>query len=147
MIQCFLSRNPFGWINLEHFGEQVECLLFHEGHAVAQLVFVPLGVIVSEVGQFGDSRPGVFVGGADALENLVDLVDLGVAHKKRVPLLHFRHDAADRPHVDASVLVLTAQQDFGRPVPQGHYFVCLRPRGEALRPRQAEVRQFDCHAA
>ena len=32
-------------------------------------------------------------------------------------MLYYRHDAADRPHVDGAGVVGGAQQDLGRPVP------------------------------
>lgn len=73
----------------------------------------------------------------------MNLVYLRVTHVQRVPLLHFNHDAPDRPDIHPSVLVLAAEQYLRRALPQGHHFVRLRPRREPLCPCQPKVGQFD----
>jgi len=59
-------------------------------------------------------------------------------------LLHLDHDAADGPNIDTAVLVLTAHQNFRRPLPQRNNLVRLRPGREAVCPCESEVSQFHC---
>jgi hypothetical protein len=59
-------------------------------------------------------------------------------------LVHLDHDAADRPNIDPAVLVLTAHQNFRRPLPQCHHLVRIWPGREAVCPCESEVSQFHC---
>lgn len=108
-----------------------------------QCVGLPLREVAAPVGQFAYVRPGDVVRRAERVEDLVDLVDLRVADKQRVALLHLCHDAPDRPDVDSPVIVLAPQQDLGSALPECDDFVSVGPGREGVGPGQAEVGQLD----
>ena len=57
-------------------------------------------------------------------------------------MFYYRHDAADRPHVDGAGVVGGAQQDLGRAVPARAHVVRVGRRGADL-ARKPEVRDLN----
>lgn len=57
-----------------------------------------------------------FGGRAKHLDNLLELVDLGVAHEGGSAVDHLNQDAAGGPHVDLGGVVSCTEDKFGGPV-------------------------------
>ncbi len=55
---------------------------------------------------------------------------------------HLVENATDAPHVDGGRVLGRAQQDVGRPVPEGDHFVRVGLRGNGFGAREAEIRQL-----
>ena len=96
-----------------------------------------------EVRQLEGVRPVAFVGRAEGLEDLENLIDLTVAHEQRPLLSHLSKDAASRPEVNAEGVVLLAEQDLGAAVPESNHLVSVRFDGKPERSRKSEVGQLN----
>ena len=51
--------------------------------------------------------------------------------------MHLDEDAGHAPDVEGGVVVGGAEEDVGRPVPQGHHLVRVRVRGDGFRASEA----------
>jgi hypothetical protein len=61
-----------------------------------------------------------------------ELLELGVARKKRLLADHLCKDATDAPHVDRRGVVSATEENLGRPVPKCHDLHIGNEKGEEL---------------
>lgn len=78
----------------------------------------PFGEAGLEVREAGDTRPVSLGRGTKDAEDLEDFVDFGVAREERLACGHLSEDATNRPHVDASAVLTSAEKDLGCTVPK-----------------------------
>ena len=122
---------------------------------VVQVVQDVLGVVRSDpsgeggipVLELGASGPYVLGGGPELAEDLVELVDLGIAGEQGALGHHLDEDGADGPHVDGGGVGLRSEEDFGRAVPQGNDLVGEGSDGGAEGPGQTKVGQLEASVA
>ena len=118
---------------------------------VVQVVQDVLGVVRSDpsgeggipVLERGASGPNLLGGGAELTEDLVELVDLGIAGEQGSLGDHLDEDGADGPDVDGGRVGLRSEENFGRAVPKGNDLVGQRSDGGAEGPGQAKVGQLE----
>jgi hypothetical protein len=79
----------------------------------------------------------------DAPENLEDFVNLGIAREQGLARAHLGEDAADGPHVDACRVLATAEQDFGRAIPQGDDLVRVGAQGHAKGAGETKIGELE----
>ena len=60
------------------------------------------------------------------LEYFENLIYFGVANEESFSLCHLGEDATNAPYVDGRGVLLAAEQDLRRPVPQGNHLVRIR---------------------
>lgn len=77
--------------------------------------------------------------GKDLLENLEDLVNLGISWEKRFSCAHLSKDAADRPHIHARGVLTASEQDFWAAVPQCDDFVGVRSQWHSEGTSEPEI--------
>ena len=82
-------------------------------------------------------------GGAERAEDLVELVDLAVSRPEGPAVDHLGEDDADRPHVDGARVLLGAEEDLRRAVPQRDDLVCVRAQRHGEGAREAKVGEFE----
>lgn len=96
-----------------------------------------------EVLQLQCVGPVLAGGGTQHLENLEDLIDLGIAHKQRSPLHHLGKDAASGPKVNTESVGLLTEQNFGAAVPESNDFMGVGLDGESKSAGKTKVSQLD----
>lgn len=74
-------------------------------------------------GKGGDAGPGAFAGCAHEAEDFLKLVFVGSAGEKGATGVHFRHDAAGGPDVDAGIVGAGSEEDVRGAVPEGYDFI------------------------
>lgn len=75
------------------------------------------------------------------MEDLLDFVS--VAHEEGLSGEHLNEDAANRPDVNSSCVLLLPEEYFWGPVPQGFYFVCEGLLGDHYQSGEAKVCDFN----
>lgn len=94
-------------------------------------------------GELADAGPGAFGGGAHDAEDLLELVFVGGSREEGAAGVHFGHDAAGGPDVDAGVVGAGAEEDVRGAVPEGDDLVGEGVDGDAKGAREAEVRELE----
>lgn len=74
-------------------------------------------------GVLGDAGPGTLGWRAHDAEDANELVFVGGSREEGPAGVHFRHDAAGGPDVDAGVVCSGPEKDIGGPVPESNDFV------------------------
>ena len=92
--------------------------------------------------QLGQPGPRLLRGSAKHLEDLVDLLELVLPGQDRPLQEQLGEDAADGPHVHRRAVVLRAQQQLRRAVPERDHPVGQLAARVVKWPRQAEIRQL-----
>ena len=92
--------------------------------------------------ELADTRPGALRGRAHYAEDLLELVFIRGAGEEGAAGVHFCHDAAGGPDVDAGVVGAGAEEDVGGAVPEGDDFVGEGVDGDAEGAGEAEVGEF-----
>ena len=92
--------------------------------------------------KLGDARPGAFRGGPHETKDLLELVFVGGAWEERTSRIHFCHDAAGGPHVDAGIISAAAEKDVRCTVPEGDDFVGEGVDRDAIGASKAEITQL-----
>ena len=123
---------PLPGVHLQHLLQKVQPLLvdLSEIPSLDGLQVVNLGEFHAD--EFGILQKVLVVlrnQGAKALLNQIELVQVILSREKRLPVYHFSHDAANRPNIDGFVVVISANQKFGRSVPAGGHVVGHDPVG------------------
>ena len=143
MFQCLTGRDPLGRVQRDHRHDEV-ALRVGETREHFLGGFPPeLREGGLEVGQFLDPGPGLGGRGPVELEDLKYLINLTVSKEERALLDQLGEDAADGPHIHAERVLLLAEQDFGRTVPEGLHLVRERLDGDRKRAREPEVADLD----
>ena len=101
---------------------------------------MPPGLIL---GESGDAGPGALAGRAHQPEDFLELVFVCGAGEEGAAGVHFRHDAAGGPDVDAGVVGAGTEQDVRGAVPEGDDFVGESIDWDAERSRETEVGEFE----
>ena len=73
--------------------------------------------------KLGDSGPGALAGCAHQSEDLLKLVFVCGAREERAAGVHFSHDTAGGPNVDAGVVGTGAEKYVGRSIPECDDFI------------------------
>jgi hypothetical protein len=102
-----------------------------------------LGEAWLEVFQFEGIGPVVLIGSTEHLENLENLINLRVTHKKRPALNHLSKDASSGPKVNTQSICLLAEQNFGAAVPEGNDFMSVRFNWESKSAGKAKISQLN----
>ena len=143
MAQRILGTNPHLRSELQHPAEQIEAQLIDLRQNQPQIlrgVDVEIRLILWKL---ADAGPGPLRRGAHETEDFLELVFVGGAGEERAARVHFRHDAAGRPDVDAGVVGARAEQDVRRAVPERDHFVAERVDGDAERSCQPEIGKLE----
>mmetsp|Transcript_36102 Transcript_36102/g.93777 ORF Transcript_36102/g.93777 Transcript_36102/m.93777 type:complete len:558 (-) Transcript_36102:101-1774(-) len=143
VLQRVERRDALAGLVHQHALQQVQAQRVQHGQRAGQRLRAPLGEVVLEVRELAHVGPRGLVGGAQHAEDVEDLVDLAVAGEERAAADHLRKDAADGPDVNRRGVVLGAQEDLGRAVPQRDHLVGVRAHGDAEGAREAKVRQLE----
>jgi hypothetical protein len=109
---------------------------------LVQVLGFPLGKLVP-VAQSRDARPDVLPGRAEQLEDVEELLELGVAGEERLLPRELGEDAPDGPDVHRGGVVRAAQQNFGSSVPQRDDLVRVRFNRHGEGASEAEVGNLD----
>lgn len=94
-------------------------------------------------GEGGDAGPRTLAGGAHEAEDFLELVFVGGAREKGPAGVHFGHDAAGGPDVDAGVVGARTEQDIGSAIPEGDDFVGEGVDGDAKGSRKTEIGELE----
>ena len=119
MSQRLLGRDTHLRPQLQHATQQVEPERVDLGENQAQVlcgVDVGIGLVF---GELGDARPGTLRGRSHQAEDFLELVFVGCAGEEGSAGVHFGHDAASGPDVDAGIVGAAAEEDVGSAVPEG----------------------------
>mmetsp|Transcript_311 Transcript_311/g.570 ORF Transcript_311/g.570 Transcript_311/m.570 type:complete len:245 (+) Transcript_311:200-934(+) len=130
----------------EHLLHEVEACVVEPvslRHCLTERPRLPLGEVCLEVGQLRDTLPQALVGRTEQPEDFEDLIDLGVTREHRVASDHLGDDGANRPHVDRARILLCAEQDLGRTVPERDHLVRVRAQRHRESARESKVRQLE----
>mmetsp|Transcript_12080 Transcript_12080/g.30515 ORF Transcript_12080/g.30515 Transcript_12080/m.30515 type:complete len:653 (-) Transcript_12080:267-2225(-) len=131
VLQRVERRDALAGLVHQHALQQVQAQRVQHGQRAGQRLRAPLGEVVLEVRELAHVGPRGLVGGAQHAEDVEDLVDLAVAGEERAAADHLRKDAADGPDVNGRGVVLGAQEDLGRAVPQRDHQLRHRRRRDA----------------
>lgn len=101
---------------------------------------MPAGLVL---GEGGDAGPGALAGRAHETENLLQLVLVRGAGEEGAAGVHFGHDAAGGPDVDAGVVGARAEEDIRGAVPEGNDLIGEGVDGDAEGPRKTEIGEFE----
>ena len=107
-----------------------------------QVLLLPLRELVP-VAQARDARPDALAGRAEQLEDVQQLLQLGVAREQRLLARELGEDGAHGPHVHGRGVVAPAQQNLRRAVPQRDDLVRVRLHRHGKRASQPEIRNLD----
>ena len=143
MLHRHAARNPLVRLQRHSARQQVQPVLVQVLRVLRQGQTLPLGEGGLEVRQLQRCGPVALIRGALDLEDFEYLVDFRVAREKRLSLSHLSKDAADRPNVDRSGILLLAEEDLGSSVPKGHNLVSVGLDRQAEGARQTEICEFD----
>lgn len=143
-----LRAHTTSWIKHQKRVEQIKALLAQhlDTIRVDQLIVLlalPLGEGRLVVWERCHARPILLTRRTEQTENLEDLVNFGVAREEGLAGSHFGEDAADTPHVDAGAVLASAEQDFGRAVPEGDDLVGICAERDAKGAGKTEVSDFE----
>jgi hypothetical protein len=94
-------------------------------------------------GELRDSGPGALRGCAHDAEDAHQLVFIGCAGEERAAAVHFCHDAAGGPDVDAGVVGAGAEEDVWGAVPQRDDFVGEGVDGDAEGSGETEICELE----
>ncbi len=90
-------------------------------------------------GELGDPWPGAFRWSAHNAEDTDELVFVGGAGEERASGVHFCHDAAGGPDIDAGVVGAGAEEDVRGAVPEGYDFVGECVNGDSEGSGKTEI--------
>jgi hypothetical protein len=128
-LQHSLQQINAAGINLREDLPQVLCSI----HLKVLLVFRELG----------DAGPGAFRWSTHDAEDADELVFVGGAGEERAARVHFCHDAASGPDVDAGVVGPGAKENVGGAVPEGYNFVGESVNGDSECSGETEIRKLE----
>lgn len=140
--ECLVGAVPHLRPQLEHPAQQIQPNLVHlrEDHAqVLRGVDVPIRLVFREL---RNPRPGPLRRGPHQAEDFLQLVFVGGAGKERPSRIHFRHDAAGGPDVDAGIIRPTAEEDVRSSIPERHDLVRKRVDRNPKSAGKAKIGQF-----
>ncbi len=143
MPQRLERRDPHLRSQLQHPTDQIQADLIdlRQEHAqVLRGVDVEVGLVF---GKLADAGPGAFRRRAHDAEDLLELVLVRGAGEEGAARVHFGHDAAGGPDVDAGVVGARAEEDVRGAVPEGDDFVGEGVDGDAEGAGEAEVGEFE----
>lgn len=143
MTQRLECRYPHLRSQLQHPRDQIQPHLIDLRKEHAQIlgrVDVEIGLVF---GKLADSRPGAFGGSTHNAEDFLKLVFVGGAGEEGAAGVHFGHDAAGGPDVDAGVVCAGAEEDVRGAVPEGDDLVGEGVNGDAEGAREAEVGELE----
>ena len=143
MPQRLERRDPHLRSQLQHATDEIQADLIdlRQEHAqVLRGVDVEVGLVF---GELADAGPGAFRGRAHDAEDLLELVLVRGAGEEGAARVHFGHDAAGGPDVDAGVVGARAEEDIRGAVPEGDDFVGEGVDGDAEGAGEAEVGEFE----
>jgi hypothetical protein len=93
--------------------------------------------------ELGDAGPGAFRWSTHDAEYADKLVFVGSAGEEGAAGVHFCHDAASGPDVDAGVVGAGAKEDIRGAVPEGYDFVREGVNGDSEGSGETEIRQLE----
>jgi len=147
VVYSLLCADASSGVVNEHALQQIQTVLPENLDAICVdhlviLLPLPLREAALEVWEGRHTRPVGFGRSAENAEDLEDLVDLGVTWEERLAGSHLGEDAANGPHVDASGVLATTEQNFGRAVPEGNDFVGVSAERNTKSASQTEISQL-----
>ena len=102
-----------------------------------------------EGGQCGELGPDAVIGGAQQVDDQLQLVDLRLAGQERLVGQELPQDAAAAPHVQGRGLGPRVEEQLRGPIPEGHHLRRHGLEGQAVVASQSEVGNLDaalvCH--
>lgn len=87
------------------------------------------------------------IGEGHVLEDLEDLVNLGITREERLAGAHLSKDASNRPHVNTRRVLTSTQQNLWRAIPQSDNLVRVCAQGDAERAGKTEISQLEVSLA
>ena len=98
---------------------------------------------LDEVGEGGDPRPALLRGGAKCLEDLWQLVKVGVAGQEGNSEQELCQNAPHRPDVNSNTIALCTKEKFWASVPSGHNHMSHCSIGGSKVLGQPEITEFE----
>lgn len=145
VLERLASRDTLGRLVDEHLGDEVERLRIGAAellHRLRQRLLGPLREGRLVVGERADTGPRLLSRRTQLTEDAKQLIDLGVAREERLLGDHLDEDARDRPDVDRSRVLATAEENLGSAVPESDDLVGEGANRQAERAGQTEVGQL-----
>jgi hypothetical protein len=100
VLKCHSAGDPLVWLESNHLLEKVDGILVHMLHMLTHRYASPLGEGGFKIIVFQSFWPVMLTRGSLYRKYLKDLIDFGVADKKRFSLGHFSKDASNGPDVN-----------------------------------------------
>lgn len=96
--------------------------------------------------ELGNARPRSLGRSAHEPEDFLQLILVGSSREKRASSVHFGHDAASRPNIDACVVRPASEQNVRRAIPQCHDLIREGIHGDTESASEAEIGKFELAA-
>ena len=112
MHSCLRCSNSTGGVVHEHLLQQVDAVSVQLGDHLAQVLGLPLGKLVP-VPQPRNPGPHILAGRSEELEDVEELLELGVAREERLLARELGEDATHGPDVHRRGVVRAAEENLG----------------------------------
>ena len=121
MLEGFSRQDPLRWVNVEHPLEEVDSLprRFRE-HSCELRIVVAHPLVELKLGQPQVHWAVRLRGTSEHSETFGQHFVLAATHEDRSLVEHLGQDTPYRPDIDTEQVILTAEDDLGRSVPQGN---------------------------
>lgn len=142
MLERVLRANTTVRVVHQHLLEEIEALGAEAWHVLAQIFLLVLREISSVALQVLDAGPFVRRGRSHNSKYFQQLVFFVLAGEQRLLGDNLCENAANRPNVDRSVIILRAHKNVGRAIPQRHDLMREVLDWDAESARQTKVGQL-----
>jgi len=126
----------------EQLAQKIDTVLIELRDNLGEILRLPLRELVP-VAQVGDARPHLLVWRTKELENVKELLKLGIAREERLLASELGKHASDAPHVHRGGVVGSTEQNFGRAVPEGDNFVRVTLHRHAKGSAETQIRNLE----
>ena len=142
MLERFGGVDTLRGVVNEHLLQEVDAVGVELGDHLREVLGLPLGELVP-VTKAGDAGPDILRGRAEQLEDVQELLQLGVAGEQRLLPRQLGEDAPDAPDVDGGGVVGASEENLGGAVPQRHNLVRVRLHRHGEGATETEIRHLD----
>ncbi len=143
MLQRIMSTDSQLGSQLQHSLQQINAAginLREDLPQVLRSIYLEVLLVLREL---GDAGPGPFGWSTHDAEDADELVFIGGTGEERAAGVHFCHDAASGPDVDAGVVGAGPKEDVRRAVPKSYDFVREGVNGDSKGSGETEIRKLE----